>query len=181
MVQWDTSVHAWLEERGPAKMYLIAGIDDASNTLLARFVPSDATEQHMRVRWAYLERYGRPQALYTDRASVFQPTLAPGWREEEPGPKTETQMGRALRELGIDWIAAHSPQAKGRVERCFGTLQDRLVKGLRMCGASTVAEANAYIWRRSSCRSGTNDLRRCRRMRRTPTGRSGGSRIWPAR
>ena len=62
---------------------------------------------------------------------LFQPTLAPGWKTEEPGPKTETQMGRAFRELGIEWIAAHSPQAKGRIERCFGTLQDRLVKGLR--------------------------------------------------
>lgn len=145
MLQWDTSVHAWLEERGPAKMYLIAGIDDAANTLFARFVPDDSAEQHMRVLWAYLERYGRPQALYTDRASVFQPTLAPGWRDEEPGPKAETQMGRALRELGIQWIAAHSPQAKGRVERCFGTLQNRLVKGLRLAGARTLEEANEYL------------------------------------
>jgi hypothetical protein len=68
----------------------------ATNRLFARFVPADSTEQHMRVLWAYLEQYGRPQALYTDRANVFQPTLAPGWREEEPGPKTEKQMGRAL-------------------------------------------------------------------------------------
>ncbi len=145
LLQWDTSVHAWLEERGPAAMYLIAGIDDATNTLFARFVPEDSAEQHMRVLWAYLERYGRPQALYTDRASIFQPTLAPGWRDEEPGPKSETQMGRALRELGIEWIAAHSPQAKGRVERCFGTLQDRLVKGLRLARAGTLEQANAYL------------------------------------
>lgn len=145
MLQWVTSVHAWLEERGPAKMYLIAGIDDATSTLFACFVPDDSTEQHMRVLWAYLERYGRPQALYTDRASIFQPTLAPGWRDEEPGPKTETQMGRALRELGIQWIAAHSPQAKGRVERCFGTLQNRLVKGLRLAKARTLEQANEYL------------------------------------
>ncbi len=145
MLQWDTSVHAWLEERGPDKMYLIAGIDDATNRLFARFVPADSSEQHMRVLWAYVERYGRPQALYTDRASVFQPTLAPGWREEEPGPKTETQMGRALRELGVQWIAAHSPQAKGRVERCFGTLQDRLVKALRLAGVGTREDANRYL------------------------------------
>lgn len=145
MLQWDTSVHAWLEERGPAQMLLIAGIDDATNTLFARFVASDSAEQHMRVLWAYLERYGRPQALYTDRASIFQPTLAPGWRDEEPGPKTETQMGRALRELGIQWIAAHSPQAKGRVERCFGTMQNRLVKGLRLAGARTLEQANEYL------------------------------------
>jgi transposase len=145
MLQWDTSIHAWLEERGPAKMYLIAGIDDATNRLFARFVAEDSTAQHMRVLWSYLERYGRPQALYTDRASVFQPALAPGWRKEEPGSKTETQMGRALRELGIQWIAAHSPQAKGRVERCFGTLQDRLVKALRLAGVSTLEDANRYL------------------------------------
>lgn len=145
LVQWDTSVHAWLEERGPEKMYLIALIDDATSSLFARFVPADSTEQHMRVLREYVERYGRPQSVYTDQASVFQPTLAPNWKQEEPGPKTETQMGRALRELGIEWIGAHSPQAKGRVERCFGTLQDRLVKGLRRAGARTLEEANGYL------------------------------------
>jgi len=145
LVQWDTSIHAWLEERGPEKMYLIALIDDATSRLFARFVPADSSEQHMRVLWAYVECYGRPQAVYTDKASLFQPTLAPGWQEEEPGPKTETQLGRAFRELGMEWIAAHSPQAKGRVERCFGTLQDRLVKGLRMAGAKTLEQANEYL------------------------------------
>jgi len=147
LVQWDTSVHAWLEERGPEKMYLIALIDDATSRLFARFVPADSTEHHMRELWAYVEHYGRPQAVYTDKASLFQPTLAPGWKEEEPGPKTETQMGRAFRELGIQWIAAHSPQAKGRIERCFGTLQDRLVKGLRKAGARTQEDANQYLGR----------------------------------
>jgi hypothetical protein len=145
LIQWDTSVHAWLEERGPSKMYLIALIDDATSTLLARFVPADSTEHHMRMLWAYVERYGRPQGAYTDKASLFQPTLAPGWKEEEPGPKTETQMGRAFRELGMEWIAAHSPQAKGRIERCFGTLQDRLVKGLRKAQAGTLEQANRYL------------------------------------
>jgi transposase len=145
LVQWDTSIHAWLEERGADKMYLIALIDDATSRLFARFVPADSTEQHMRTLWAYVERYGRPQSVYTDKASLFQPTLAPGWKEEEPGPKTETQMGRAFRELGIEWIPAHSPQAKGRIERCFGTLQDRLVKGLRKAGAGTMEEANRYL------------------------------------
>jgi hypothetical protein len=145
LVQWDTSIHAWLEDRGPEKMYLIALIDDATSRLFARFVPADSSEQHMRVLWAYLERNGRPQAVYTDKASLFQPTLAPGWQKEEPGPKTETQLGRAFRELGMEWIAAHSPQAKGRVERCFGTLQDRLVKGLRLAGAKTLEEANEYL------------------------------------
>lgn len=99
----------------------------------------------MRVLWAYLERYGRPLAVYTDRAGLFQPTLPPGWKSEEPGPRTETQIGRALRELGIEWIAARSPQAKGRIERSFQTLQDRLVKGLRRAGAKTLEEANRYL------------------------------------
>jgi transposase len=145
LLQWDTSVHAWLEDRGPAKMYLVALIDDATSRMFARFVEADSTEHHMRVLWAYVERHGRPQAVYTDRAGIFQPTLAPGWQQEEPGPKSETQMGRAFRELGIEWIAAHSPQAKGRIERSFQTLQDRLVKGLRQAGARTLAEANEYL------------------------------------
>lgn len=145
MLQWDTSTHAWLEDRGPEKMYLISGIDDATSRLFARLVPADSTEHNMRVLWAYLESYGRPQALYTDRASIFQPTLPPGWRGEEPGPKTETQMGRALRELGIQWIRALTPQAKGRVERCFGTLQDRLVKAFRLAGVSTMEAGNRYL------------------------------------
>lgn len=145
LVQWDTSVHAWLEDRGPQKMYLVAMIDDATNRLHARFVEADTAEQNMRVLWSYLERYGRPQAVYTDKAGMFQPTLARGWKSEDPGPKTETQLGRALRELGIEWIAAHSPQAKGRIERCFGTLQDRLVKALRKAGVKTMEEANRYL------------------------------------
>jgi hypothetical protein len=145
LVQWDTSVHAWLEERGPAKMYLVALIDDATSRLFARFVEADSTQEHMRVLGAYLERYGRPQAVYTDKAGLFQPTLPSRWKEEEPGPRTETQLGRAFRELGIEWIAAHSPQAKGRVERCFGTLQDRLVKALRRAGVKTLEQANAYL------------------------------------
>jgi len=145
LVQWDTSVHAWLEDRGPATMYLVALIDDASNRLHARFVHADTAEQNMRVLWSYLERYGRPQAVYTDQAGMFQPTLARGWKRDDPGGKTETQIGRALRELGIEWIAAHSPQAKGRVERCFRTLQDRLVKGLRHAGVRSLEQANTYL------------------------------------
>ena len=126
-------------------MYLVAMIDDATNRLHARFVEADTAEQNMQVLWSYLERYGRPQAVYTDKAGMFQPALAPGWKTEDPGPKTETQLGRALRELGIEWIAAHSPQAKGRIERCFETLQDRLVKALRQAGVKSMEEANAYL------------------------------------
>ena len=159
LVQWDTSIHNWLEGRSPEPIKLIAMIDDATNELFARFVAEDSTAEHMRVLRKYLERNGRPQAFYTDKAGLFR-VNAPrkGYAEEIP-EKGETQIGRALRELGIELIHAHSPQAKGRVERCFGTLQDRLVKGLRKAGATTIAEANRYLervflgeWRRRFCR-----------------------------
>ena len=150
LVQWDTSEHDWLEGRGNRKLYLISMIDDATSQLLARFVLSDSTEQNMRLLQTYLERNGRPVAFYTDKASLFQ-TAPKVPRDEKTVPRDEreplpaTQIGRALRELGIVWIAAHSPQAKGRVERSFGTAQDRLVKGLRVAGASTLEAANRYL------------------------------------
>jgi transposase len=128
LLQWDTSEHDWLEGRGE-KLYLIAMIDDATSRLLARFVRNDSTEENMKLLWSYLEKFGRPLAFYTDKASLFQ--TAEKRKRDEPGVEKDavemppTQIGRALRELGITWIAAHSPQAKGRVERNFGTAQDR--------------------------------------------------------
>ncbi len=149
LVQWDTSEHDWLEGRGD-KLYLIHMIDDATSELTARFVRHDSTEENMRLLWSYLERNGRPVAFYTDKASLFQ--TAPKVRRdekqlppEEHRPLPPTQIGRGLRELGITWIAAHSPQAKGRVERSFGTAQDRLVKGLRVAGACTMEDASRYL------------------------------------
>ena len=149
LIQWDTSEHDWLEGRGE-KLYLIHMIDDATSELMARFVPSDSTEHNMRLLWSYLERNGRPVAFYTDKASLFQ--TAPKGKikhtdrsRDERDPLPPTQIGRALQELGIAWIAAHSPQAKGRVERSFGTAQDRLVKGLRVAGARTLEQANRYL------------------------------------
>src|ERR1051326_7615225 len=148
LVQWDTSEHDWLEGRG-GKLYLIAMIDDASSRLFARFVRSDSTAENMRLLWDYLEKFGRPLAFYTDKASLFQ--TAEKRKRDEPGVEKEavemppTQIGRALRELGIAWIAAHSPQPKGRVERNFGTAQDRLVKGMRVAGVKTIEQANEYL------------------------------------
>jgi transposase len=149
LVQWDTSEHDWLEGRGE-KLYLISMIDDATSQLLAQFVRSDSTEENMRLLWRYLENNGRPVAFYTDKASLFR--TAPKVRRdqkalprEEPEEMPPTQIGRALQELQIVWIAAHSPQAKGRVERQFGTAQDRLVKGMRLAGVSTLEEANRYL------------------------------------
>ena len=149
LVQWDTSEHAWLEERGP-QLYLISMIDDASSQLHARFVLHDSTAENMRLLWSYLERHGRPVSYYTDKASLFQttPKIARDCKEvprDERQPLPPTQIGRALAELGIVWIAAHSPQAKGRIERSFQTAQDRLVKGLRVAGAKTLEQANAYL------------------------------------
>jgi len=149
LVQWDTSAHDWLEGRGET-LYLIHMIDDATSELTARFVKHDSTEENMRVLWMYLERQGRPVAFYTDKASLFQtaPKVARDVRHlprDEREPLPPTQIGRALQELGMGWIAAHSPQAKGRVERSFATAQDRLVKGLRVAGARTLEEANRHL------------------------------------
>jgi transposase len=147
LVQWDTSDHDWLEGRGP-KLYLISMIDDATSRLLARFVEHDSSEENMRLLKNYLERHGRPLSFYTDKASLFA-NLPKGKRGELAGKDTAelppTQIGRALKEFYIEWIAAHSPQAKGRVERGFGTAQDRLVKGLRVAQVRTLEAANAYL------------------------------------
>jgi transposase len=148
LVQWDTSTHDWLEGRGE-KLYLIAMIDDATSRLFARFVRHDSTAENMKLVWSYLEKFGRPLAFYTDKASHFQ--TAEKRKRDEPGVEKDavemppTQIGRALRELGITWIAAHSPQAKGRVERNFSTAQDRLVKGMRVAGVKTIEQANEYL------------------------------------
>jgi transposase InsO family protein len=148
LVQWDTSEHDWLEGRGE-RLYLIAMIDDATSRLFARFVRHDSTEENMKWLRSYLEKFGRPVTFYTDKASIFQ--TAEKRKRDEPGVEKDavemppTQIGRALRELGIAWIPAHSPQAKGRVERNFGTAQDRLVKGMRVAGATTIEQANDYL------------------------------------
>lgn len=148
LVQWDTSEHDWLEGRGE-RLYLIAMIDDATSRLFARFVRHDTTEENMRLLKSYIEKFGRPLAFYTDKAAIFQ--TAEKRKRDEPGVDKDpvymppTQIGRALQELGIVWIAAHSPQAKGRVERNFGTAQDRLVKGLRVAGVQTIEQANQYL------------------------------------
>ena len=148
LLQWDTSEHDWLEGRGE-KLYLIAMIDDATSRLFARFVRHDSTEENMKLLWSYLDQFGRPLTLYTDKASLFQ--TAEKRKRDEPGVEKDpvemppTQIGRALRELGITWMAAHSPQAKGRVERNFGTAQDRLVKGMRVAGVNTIEQANEYL------------------------------------
>ena len=144
LVQWDTSVHDWLEGRGP-RLYLVAMIDDATSAAYARFVGADNTEENQRVLWGYLERWGRPVEFYTDKSSLFTVNRPRLEAADEAVQEELTQIGRGLRELGIGWIAAHSPQAKGRIERFFGTAQDRLVKGLRLAQADSLAAAQTYL------------------------------------
>jgi transposase len=145
LVQWDTSEHDWLEGRGHLR-YLVRMIDDATSWSWGRFVDSDATPQNMGVLWEYLEKNGRMVDVYTDRDSMFAVAARPGQSQEEARQADRlTQLGRALRELGIGSILAYSPQAKGRIERSFLTAQDRLVKHLRLAKVSTVAGANAFL------------------------------------
>ena len=152
LVQWDGvpsgSTHDWLEDRGE-RIYLISMIDDATSRLFARFVRHDTSEENRLLLRSYLEQYGRPLAFYTDKAGMFQVAVKTKRQEQREGldrrQMPPTQIARALRELGIVWIPAHSPQAKGRVERQFLTAQDRLVKGMRVAGVCTMEAANAYL------------------------------------
>jgi hypothetical protein len=143
LVQMDASIHDWLGGRGEEVMR-ITMTDDATSRVVARFYPAGTVESHMDLLGRWVRTYGRPLALYTDRHSIFEP--------HEKGrpladPEARTQFGRALGELDIELIRAHSPQAKGRVERSFGTAQDRWVKELRLAKAKTCEQANAVLER----------------------------------
>jgi hypothetical protein len=146
LVQWDTSVHDWLEGRGEAVRYLVRMIDDATSRSWGRFVRQDSTRENMGVLWEYLERNGRMVDVYTDHHSVFAVTRKPKQSEADRQASDRlTQLGRALRELGIGWIGAFTPQAKGRVERSFGTDQDRLSKLLRLARVRSLTGANEFL------------------------------------
>ncbi|HUW61598.1 MAG TPA: ISNCY family transposase, partial [Candidatus Bathyarchaeia archaeon] len=144
MVQMDTSIHDWFEGRGETAV-LIAIIDDATSRIFLRFYPTDSTVTNMTHLRDYIRRYGRPVSVYADRASHFMATRQPSPEEQLAGRDAETQIKRALRELDIEYIPALSPQAKGRVERLFKTLQDRLVKALRRKDIGTIQQANQYV------------------------------------
>jgi hypothetical protein len=140
LIQIDGSKHYWFENRGP-ETTLIAYIDDATGQIMhAAFVASESTLDYLRETKAYIERHGRPIAFYSDKHAIFRVNK----REATTGSGM-TQFGRALFELNVDIICANSPQAKGRVERCFGTLQDRLVKELRLANVSDRDAANAFL------------------------------------
>ena len=138
LVQIDGSPHDWFEGRGP-RCTLIVFIDDASGALMAlRFAPTETTEAYMATLRDYLDRHGRPVALYSDKHSIFRVNAADCEGER-------TQFTRALETLDIAPIHANTPQAKGRVERSNQTLQDRLVKEMRLAGISDIDAANAFL------------------------------------
>ena len=144
MVQVDTSEHDWFEGRGE-KAYLINLIDDATSRVFLRFYAAESTQTNMAHLKAYIERYGRPRAFYGDKASHFRVNRSATVQEQLEGLDAQTQIERALCELDITYITAHSPQAKGRVERSFETAQDRLVKELRLAGIGDIATANGFL------------------------------------
>ena len=148
LLQIDGSLHRWLEERGPS-LTLIGAIDDATGTVPYALFREHEDAQGYFLLLEHITRVeGRPLALYRDRHSIFEHsangrmTIA----ERVNGKRDPTQFGRLLEELDIGSIAARSPQAKGRVERLWGTFQDRLVSELRLAGASTLQEANQALW-----------------------------------
>jgi len=145
LIQLDGSDHAWFEARGP-RCVLLSYVDDAtSRTLYGEFVTVEDTVTLLRTTQTYLQREGRPIAFYVDKDSIYRVNRQATIEEQLQDSAPLTQFTRAMRELGIEVICAHSPQAKGRVERSFDTHQDRLVKELRLAGISTVAEANHFL------------------------------------
>ncbi len=145
LVQLDGSFHEWLEERGP-RGCLMHMVDDATTEALGCFSEEETIWAAAGVLRRWIERYGVPQALYTDWKNVYvRPANA---QERERGEAAVTQFGRMCAKLGIRIIAASSPQAKGRVERAHGTHQDRLVKKLRLAGIRNYEQANAYLEKR---------------------------------
>lgn len=145
LLQMDGSDHAWLEERGP-QLTLLAAIDDASGEVVgALFRDQEDTAGYMLLLWQISQHFGLPMAIYADRHSIFQSPKIPTIDQQLNGAEPRSQLGRALHELDIRLIPAQSPQAKGRIERLFGTLQDRLVKALRSGQAATLQEANALL------------------------------------
>jgi transposase len=140
LVQLDGSPHDWFEGRAP-RCTLLNFVDDATSRLMhLSFVECESTFNYFAAVSAYILEHGKPRAFYSDKLGVFRVNM--------PNPVSGTgltQFGRAMKELGIELLCAHSPQAKGRVERANQTLQDRLVKELRLRSISSAAEANAYL------------------------------------
>ena len=144
MVQMDGSHHDWLEGRGPACV-LMGYIDDATGRGFGRFYEYEGTQPAMDSFRSYIQRYGIPLKVYLDKHTTYKSNGKASLEEELAGIEPLSEFERALQELGVEVIHAHSPQAKGRVERFFGTLQDRLVKEMRLRGIGSLEEANLFL------------------------------------
>jgi len=139
LIQIDGCLHWWFEDRGP-RCTLLVFIDDATGRLMQlRFVPSESAMAYFLATRGYIEQHGKPIAFYSDKHTVFRSN------HKDPLSEGMTQYGRALHELNIDILCANVPEAKGRVERAHKTLQDRLVKELRLAGISDLDAANVFV------------------------------------
>ena len=144
MVQMDGSHHDWFEGRGPWCV-LMGYIDDATGRVFGRFYAYEGTIPAMDSFKRYIQKYGLPLSVYLDRYKTYKSTAKPTLEDELNDEEPLSDFERALRELGVEVVHANSPQAKGRIERLFGTLQDRLVKEMRLRGIRTLEEANAFL------------------------------------
>jgi len=145
MVQIDGSHHDWLEGRGP-RLVLMGYIDDATSTVHARFYDHEGTRPALDSFSRYVQRYGIPLSVYLDKHSTYKATKTASIQEQLEGvAPSQSQFQRALAELGVEVIHAHSPAAKGRIERLFQTFQDRLVKEMRLGQIGTLEQANAFL------------------------------------
>lgn len=146
MVQLDGSHHDWFEGRR-GQCVLMVMVDDATNRLWAQFFEAETTHASYDVFEGWVRQNGLPHSLYVDRDSIYRCEGLGSLAEQLAGQEPQTQFGRAMEQLGVELILAHSPQAKGRVERMNGVLQDRLVKALRLAGISDLKSANEYLAR----------------------------------
>jgi hypothetical protein len=144
MVQMDGSHHDWFEGRRP-KCVLMGYIDDATGRIFCRFYEYEGTSPAMDSFKRYIRAHGIPMSVYFDKHTTYKSTAEPSIEDEINGTEPLSEFGRSLKELGVNLIHAHSPQAKGRVERMFNTLQDRLVKEMTLRGINTIEEANRYL------------------------------------
>ena len=144
LVQLDGSHHRWFEQRG-SKCCLMNMVDDAQSTTLSLLAEAETSFAAMTLLWRWIERYGIPQSLYTDKKNVYVIDEKTRARAADSGEEVWTHFGWACKQLGIEIITAHSPEAKGRVERNHGIYQDRLVKELRLAGINTIAAANELL------------------------------------
>lgn len=144
LVQLDGSVHDWFEDRGP-RCFLMSMVDDATGTAHLQFAEEETTLAAMQVLEGWIIKYGIPAELYSDKKMVYRTQRRPTLMEELSAKEPKTQFGRACEQLGITLRYAHSPQAKGRVERKHGVCQDRLVKALRLEGICDLVRANAFL------------------------------------